>query len=193
MSASSPLWLSIPINRSPNPGLWGEALVGQWLLDTGWEIKARRWRCRWGEIDLIAWQSGYTTQSKAFVKGDVTPHGVRSEGGLLAFVEVKTRSPRSWDAGGLLAISSGKQAKVIQTAQLFLAEHPELAEFPCRFDVALVQYQRQRRSPQSGTNLQGDRPGQPSPPRNPVCLGQPQPIGDFCFTLHDYICGAFDT
>ncbi|MBO0351267.1 YraN family protein [Phormidium pseudopriestleyi FRX01] len=192
MSASSPLWLSVPAPPSPNPGLWGEALVGQWLLDTGWEIKARRWRCRWGEIDLIAWQSSYTTQNKLFVKGGVSPQLVRSEGGLLAFVEVKTRSPRSWDAGGLLAISSAKQAKLIQTAQLFLAEHPELAEFPCRFDVALVQYQRQRRSPQAGVNLQGDRPGQPSPPRNPVCLGQPQPIGDYCFTLHHYICGAFD-
>lgn len=186
MSASSPLWSSISADPRPNPGLWGEALVAQWLLDTGWEIKARRWRCRWGEIDLIAWQSSYTTQSNSFVKGDISPHLVGSQGGLLAFVEVKTRSPRSWDAGGLLAISSGKQAKLIQTAQLFLVEHPELAEFPCRFDVALVQYQRQRRSPQSGGNLQ------PSPPQNPICLGQPQPIGDYYFTLHDYICGAFD-
>ena len=192
MSASSPLWSSILADPSPNPGLWGEALVGQWLVDTGWEIKAQRWRSRWGEIDLIAWHSGYTTQSNSFVKGGDSPDFSRSEGGLLAFVEVKTRSPRSWDAGGLLAISSRKQAKLIQTAQLFLAEHPELAEFPCRFDVALVQYQRQRRSPQSGGNLQGDRAGQPSAPQNPVCLGQPQPIGDYYFTLHDYICGAFD-
>ncbi|AFY84872.1 YraN family protein [Oscillatoria acuminata] len=192
MSASSPLWFSFPADQSPNPGLWGEALVAQWLLDTGWEIWARRWRTRGGEIDLIAWQSSYTTQSSGFVKGDISPHLVQSEGGLLAFVEVKTRSPRSWDAGGLLAISPSKQAKLIQTAQLFLAEHPELAEFPCRFDVALVQYQRQKRSPQSGVNLPGDRPGQPSPPQNPICLGQPQPIGDYCFTLHDYICGAFD-
>ncbi|MCT7990347.1 YraN family protein [Laspinema olomoucense] len=180
MSASSPLWFSIPADQNPTPGLWGEAFVAQWLLDKGWEIWARRWRCRWGEIDLIAGQSSYTTQSNPVVKGDLSPHLVRSEGGLLAFVEVKTRSPGSWDAGGLLAISPGKQAKLIQTAQLFLAEHPELAEFPCRFDVALVQYHRQRRSPQSGVNLPGDR------------AGQSQPTTDYCFTLHDYICGAFD-
>ncbi|HEY9838617.1 MAG TPA: YraN family protein [Vampirovibrionales bacterium] len=192
MSASSPLWYTLPADGSLNPGLWGEALVAQWLLDTGWEILARRWRCRWGEIDVIAWQSGYTTQSSSFVKGDIAPDSVRSEGGLLTFVEVKTRSPRSWDAGGLLAISPGKQAKLIQTAELFLVERPELAEFPCRFDVALVQYQRQRRSPLSGVNLPSDRAGQPSPPLDPIRLGQPQPLGDYCFTLHDYICGAFD-
>lgn len=192
MSASSPLWFSILADPRPNPGLWGEAWVAQWLLDTGWEILAQRWRTRWGEIDLIAWQSSYTTQSHLFVKGDISPHLVRSEGGLLAFVEVKTRSRGSWDAGGLLAISPRKQAKLIQTAQLFLAQHPELADFPCRFDVALVQYQHQRRSPQSRVNLPGNGQGQPSPPQNPICLGQPQPIGDYCFTLHDYICGAFD-
>jgi putative endonuclease len=185
MSPASPPWLSIPENQRSNPGWLGEALVAQWLLETGWEIWERRWRTRWGEIDLIAWQSPYTTQSEIFVKGGDSPDFSKSEEGLLAFVEVKTRSPGSWDAGGLLAISPKKQAKLIQTAQLFLAAHPEVADFPCRFDVALVHYQRPGRSPQSEKE-------HPARPRKAISIGQPQLLGDYRFTLHHYLCGAFD-
>ncbi len=192
MSPSSPGWLSIPENQRSNPGCLGEALVAQWLLETGWEIWARRWRSRGGEIDLIAWQSPDTSQGELFVKEGISPDFPRSEGGMVAFVEVKTRSPGSWDAGGLLAISPAKQSKLIQTAELFLAAHPEVADFPCRFDVALVHYQRQRRLSSPRVALNGDRLLEhSSTPSPPVCLGQPHPIGDYYFTLHHYICGAF--
>lgn len=111
--------------QSPNLGLIGEDFVAQWLTDQGWAILQRRWRCRWGELDLIAQPSG--------------PQALSSQ---LIFVEVKVRSRGNWDGDGLLAITPSKQAKLWQAAQLFLASHDHLATHTCRFDVALVSCRR---------------------------------------------------
>ncbi|WP_009633132.1 YraN family protein [Synechocystis sp. PCC 7509] len=99
----------------PDIGVLGEDFIAQWLQSNGWKILHRRWRCPWGEIDLIA----NTCDS-------------------LAFVEVKTRSAGSWDAGGLLAITPQKQAKLWKAANYFLATYPEFGDYGCSFDVALV-------------------------------------------------------
>jgi len=52
-------------NRHPSHyldiGVLGEELVAQWLQSTGWVI-LHRWRCRWGEIDIIASQQGTEEQ-----------------------------------------------------------------------------------------------------------------------------------
>jgi putative endonuclease len=109
-----------------NTGELGEEVVAQWLISRGNEILHRRWRSRGGEIDLIAIEP---------TEGKFGP----SE--TLIFVEVKTRDRRNWDEDGLLAIDERKQAKLINTAILFLAKHPHLAEYPCRFDVAIVRHQ----------------------------------------------------
>jgi putative endonuclease len=101
-----------------NIGKLGEELVAQWLREKGVEILHQRWRWRQGEMDLIA-----------------------IEDNTLLFIEVKTRRAGNWDADGLLAITPRKQAKLAQTAELFLARYPHLAELACRFDVAIVQYQ----------------------------------------------------
>lgn len=108
------------LSHYPDIGVLGEDLVAQWLCSKGWVILHRRWRSRWGEIDIIA----------------------RNSSPLLAFVEVKTRSRGNWDAGGLLSITPQKQAKLWQTAKCFLATYPKLADYPCQFDVALVFCQR---------------------------------------------------
>lgn len=110
-------------------GQSGEDLVAHWLQAHGWTILERRWRCRWGEVDVIAMQCSAQPSVPT----------------MLAFVEVKTRRSGNWDADGALAISVAKQAKLGKTAALFLAEHPHLAEAPCRFDVALVGYRRPSR------------------------------------------------
>jgi len=55
-------------NRHPSHyldiGVLGEELVAQWLQSTGWVILHRRWRCRWGEIDIIASQEQGTEEQR---------------------------------------------------------------------------------------------------------------------------------
>jgi putative endonuclease len=101
-----------------NTGKQGEEVVAQWLKERGGEILHHRWRWRRGEIDLIAIESD-----------------------TLLFIEVKTRNRSNWDADGLLAITPQKQATIVRSAELFLLKHPQLAEYPCRFDVAIVRHQ----------------------------------------------------
>ncbi|BAW97422.1 hypothetical protein NIES970_23740 [[Synechococcus] sp. NIES-970] len=98
-------------------GEQGELFVQQHLETQGWQIIARRWHCRWGELDLVA----------------LDPISQ-----LLAFVEVKTRKSDSLDHQGLLAITPSKQRKIIQAALHFLAQFPQYENYGCRFDVALI-------------------------------------------------------
>jgi putative endonuclease len=104
-------------------GNTGEKLVSLWLESQDWTILNHHWHCRWGEIDLIA-------QKKST--------------NYLAFVEVKTRSQNNWDDDGLLAIDIKKQLKISRTAATFLTNNSIFSECFCRFDVALVNYQKQR-------------------------------------------------
>jgi putative endonuclease len=184
--------LTIPqplMHQTPNVGELGEQLVAQWLQTQDWVILHHRWRCRWGEIDLIAQRT--LAQQQASHKGQKNNSSLDT---LLAFVEVKTRSPRNWDADGLLAITPQKQAKLWQTAQLFLAERPDLANLPSRFDVALVSCQRLS---------QGSHPHvldlSPSPTAvgkaiqvQRVQMGKPVLVAGYRLILQDYIQSAFD-
>jgi putative endonuclease len=96
----------------------GEEVVVRWLIAQGGEILARRWRWRGGEIDTIA----------------ISDRALR-------FVEVKTRSRGNWDEDGLMAVTPRKQQKLIASAELFIAQNPQYADFPCQFDVAIVRRQ----------------------------------------------------
>ena len=93
-------------------GKWGERMVAEDLRRKGWKIRETNYRCRLGEIDLIA-----------------------EKGKFLAFVEVKLRkSDRFGQASE--AVTREKQRKLRATAELYLAEHT--AELQPRFDVAEV-------------------------------------------------------
>lgn len=171
------------MHQTPNVGELGEQLVAGWLQTQDWVILHHRWHCRWGEIDLIA-------QQEEKGNGRVCPPHLFT----LAFVEVKTRSQGNWDADGLLAITRQKQAKLWRTAQLFLAERPDLANLPCRFDVALVSCQRISQ----GSRLD-DTALSPSPAvigkaiQVPsVQLGQAVIVADYRLILQDYIQSAFE-
>ncbi|MGK7928549.1 MAG: YraN family protein [Spirulina sp.] len=139
--------------RSLEVGQLGEEVVADWLRGRGWQILHARWHCRWGEIDRVA----------------------RSPEPVLIFVEVKTRSSGNWDRNGLLAVTPRKQAKLWQTAELFLAQYPDYADFPCRFDLALVHYKRVLDS---------------SAASSPVILDRPVLRSGYEFVLQDYLEGV---
>ncbi len=97
----------------------GEAVVVAWLQTQQCQILAQNWSCPWGELDIVACDPG----------------------GVVRFVEVKTRRSHNWDHDGLSAISPSKQRKLVLAAQAFLERQPQWQDHPCRFDVALVRYQ----------------------------------------------------
>lgn len=146
-------------------GMLGESLVGRWLELQNYRLLEQNWRCRWGEIDIIAQDQ------------------INRE---IAFVEVKTRSQNNWDENGLLSVNFTKQEKIIKTAYFFLARYPQLAELPCRFDVALVSYQKYL--PQSHeskiTNVEEV---------SQLTLGQSVILQQSQLTIKNYLKSAFET
>lgn len=165
-------------------GVLGENLVAAWLQGNGWEIIAQRWGCRWGEIDIIAGERIADDRYPGEIPtSQLSDHPYQR----IAFVEVKTRSDRNWDAGGLLSIHAQKQAKLLQTAEIFLSDRPDLSNCPCQFDVALVSYQRRSLTHDSKSRSQFT---------SRIILGQPVSIknsmAEYQLTLHNYISGAFD-
>ncbi|MEH2230121.1 MAG: YraN family protein [Nostoc sp.] len=168
---------NLPPSHYPDIGSLGEDLVAQWLQATGWIILHRRFSCRWGEIDIIA-----EYDRKAEAAGEQGSRGavgkLSTQHSLLAFVEVKTRSSGSWDAGGRSAITPQKQAKICRTAETFLAQYPEKADYSCRFDVAIVYCQR------ISKNLTGVTANQEALATSSV--------PGYKFKLQEYILAAFD-
>lgn len=103
-------------------GQWGEDRAAEWLQARGWRITARNFRCRMGEIDLIA-----------------------ENGRYLAFVEVKLRKDGSYGAA-CEAVTPAKQRKLRLTAEFYLLGHPTALQ--PRFDVAEVYAPRGARTEQ---------------------------------------------
>ena len=93
-------------------GRWGEALVARDLRRRGFRILAAGFRCRFGEIDLIAANDKY-----------------------LVFTEVKLRKNDRF-APGRAYVDAGKQRRLRVTAEYYLAVHP--TDLQPRFDVAEV-------------------------------------------------------
>ncbi|QIR37759.1 YraN family protein [Tolypothrix sp. PCC 7910] len=151
-----------PPSHYPDIGDVGEDLVAQWLQSTGWSILHRRFMCRWGEIDIIAQSNDSPAQNST-----------------LAFIEVKTRSPGNWDMGGRSAITTKKQTKLWRTAEIFLAQHPDKADYPCRFDVAIVYCQKISENFYETIS-------------NPQVLAT-SVVAGYQFQLQEYIPAAFDS
>ncbi|WP_071516363.1 YraN family protein [Geitlerinema sp. PCC 9228] len=157
-----------PADKQPanhQAGELGETLVATWLQQQQWRILDRRWRCRWGEIDIIAQYNNNQTNAP------------------IAFVEVKTRRGNNWDAGGRLAVTPSKQNKLQKAASLFLAENPHLSENPCRFDVALVRCCRLTARSHPGSTH--------PPPDTAIIVGNPIYLENHQLVLEAYIESAF--
>lgn len=92
-------------------GARAEELCAELLRAAGLRVLARNWRCRHGEIDLVA-----------------------EEGGTLVFAEVRYR--RNLHYGGAAeSITAAKQARLVAAARLYLMRRPDA---DCRFDVLLL-------------------------------------------------------
>jgi putative endonuclease len=81
------------------------------LERAGLKLLARNYTTRYGELDLVM-----------------------RDGETLVFVEVRHRI-RASHGDALASITATKQSRLIQTAQLWLAAHPQHAQRACRFDV----------------------------------------------------------
>ena len=93
-------------------GQWGEEQVAEKLRRDGWTIAARNFRCRMGELDIVA-------ENETF----------------LAFVEVKLRKDDRFGSA-CEAVTLSKQRKLRVAAQYYLMSHP--TKLQPRFDVAEV-------------------------------------------------------
>ncbi len=90
-------------------GVWGEELAADYLKKKHYKLISMGYRCRFGEIDLIA-----------------------SDRKHLVFVEVKLRRSSSF-AQAYEFVDIYKQARLRTTAELYLAQNPTHLE--PRFDV----------------------------------------------------------
>lgn len=90
-------------------GAQAEDLAAQWLARQGLKVVTRNYRCRFGEIDLVA-----------------------RDGQTLVFVEVRLRAPSRF-GGAAASVTATKRQKLLAAAQHYLASLP--AQPACRFDV----------------------------------------------------------
>ena len=94
-------------------GRKGERFACRHLLRKGFDILARRWRGRSGELDLVAF-----------------------EGELLVFLEVKTRTSAQYgDPWEFVDVN--KQMILRRTAEEFISTY-ELEQYTYRFDIVSV-------------------------------------------------------
>ncbi len=91
----------------------GEDSAAGLLERKGMRVVARNWRCKLGELDLVA-----------------------MDGSTIVFVEVKCRS-RDQLYDPALAVDARKRTRLRRVAEAFLAmQHPQYRD--CRFDVVSV-------------------------------------------------------
>ena len=96
-------------------GRWGEDLAAQHLVATGAVVLDRNWRCREGELDLVA----------------------REPDGTVVFCEVKTRSGTAFGEPAE-AVGPVKARRIRGLAARWLQEHPPDGRRELRFDVVGV-------------------------------------------------------
>ena len=90
-----------------------EAMAARFLEDQGYRIRARNFRCRYGELDVVA-----------------------EQGDTVCFVEVRMRSSAVWGDPSH-TVSFAKQRKVVKAALHYLLVH-RLRDRMIRFDVISV-------------------------------------------------------
>ena len=92
-----------------------ESMAVQYLTEAGYHILERNFRCRTGEIDIIA-----------------------KDGAYLVFVEVKYRASAACGSA-LEAVDYRKQQSILRVAQYYMVSHGYGTQTNCRFDVVAIQ------------------------------------------------------
>ena len=91
-----------------------EEKAANYLRDKGYKIMDKNFRCKIGEIDLIAMDGLY-----------------------LCFIEVKYRSSTSKGFPSE-AINPNKIRRITRTAQFYMLLHKIAQDTPCRFDAVVI-------------------------------------------------------
>jgi putative endonuclease len=94
-------------------GRRGERIACRFLMRQGFDILARRHRCRSGELDIVALEQE-----------------------ILVFVEVKTRGSKDFGEPWEF-VDWQKQQKLRRSAEEFIADH-DLGQYGYRFDIVSV-------------------------------------------------------
>ncbi|HEY1891622.1 MAG TPA: YraN family protein [Steroidobacteraceae bacterium] len=96
-------------------GRRAEDLATAYLQAQGAQILLRNYRCRCGELDIVA----------------------RFGASELAIVEVRTRSSNAY-GGAAASIDAGKRQRLVRAASLLLQQRKDLARLRVRFDAVIV-------------------------------------------------------
>jgi putative endonuclease len=104
-----------PDPGAQRPGRSGEDLAAAYLREKGIAILERNYRCRAGEIDIVA-----------------------RDGGVVVFVEVKERRSESHGTA-VEAVTWRKRQRIVRAARVYAAVH-QLADAPVRFDVLAIDW-----------------------------------------------------
>lgn len=94
-------------------GMMGEALAARFLKKRGYKILRRNFRCRVGEIDIVALEKRDTV-----------------------FIEVRTSTSRNYSSPAE-SILWRKRRKLITLANFYIKKFG-LEDTPCRFDVVSI-------------------------------------------------------
>lgn len=105
--------LAHELGEAPNLGKMGEDLATVELWHQGYAILARRYRTRYGEIDIVA-----------------------QDGPTIVFVEVKARASGRFGTAAE-SVTPWKQRRIAAMALDYLTWADRL-EAPCRFDVVAI-------------------------------------------------------
>jgi putative endonuclease len=96
-------------------GLRAENAAAEYLQAQGARILLRNYRCRCGELDIVA------------QLGDDE----------LVIVEVRSRSSDAY-GGAAASVDAGKRQRLVRAASLLLQQRKDLARLRARFDVIVV-------------------------------------------------------
>lgn len=96
-------------------GQRGEQIAVHYLRAQGYRIEQQNYRCRVGEIDIIAW-----------------------DGPILVFIEVKTKGQTAFGAPQAM-VDRRKQKTITRVAMVYVQQH-QLRDTVLRFDVVAITF-----------------------------------------------------